>query len=217
MLISNNRTPPLSIAVEGINGSGKTTLINKLKEVLRNEGYEPVDLPYKSMESYKLAITTNNKLDKDKYFRQAFKDAYSQIVPTLTSKNILILDRFLISNLVYRSIDGTEVKGLEELEDNFIKVDTLIYLDCDPKIAFKRIKKRGDDRFNLKYLELKELKQARELFITYFRELGSNDRENIFFLNQRSKFSFFKKYKKFINKVYKNSKGTSKIVPFCYF
>lgn len=216
-------SPPLTIAIEGINGSGKTTLIGKLKEILVKEGIEPVELPYKKTESYKKAISATSDL-KDKLFIEAFKESYKEVFPNLKANNILIMDRFLLSNFVYRTIDGYKLDPKEQYDKLLdlgngekMKVDTFIYLDCNPNLAYKRIIDRGEDRFKNEYLELETLEKARTLFIDYYYKLVEDYKDSMFFLTQTSKFNFFRKYRKFINNVYSNRFKIEKVQPFCYF
>ncbi len=194
---------PLILAIEGINGSGKTTLIKCLKQALKSKGYNPVDLDYRQNKYYK--EITSGRSDNKELFIEAFKDSFMEIRNTLSSKDILIVDRYIISYLVYREIDiggngnnfATDFLKIIAKNKMFIP-DTVVYLDCPTKLAAKRILSRDETRFNSKYLEIETLDKARKLFIECFTKISAMYKStDLIYLNQNNKFWFSKKYLKF--------------------
>ena len=64
------------------------------------------------------------------------------IRPNLERGNIVVVDRYIHSNLAYQFAEGFSLDLIEFLNKDFPPPHLVIYLDCDPKIAIRRIEPR---------------------------------------------------------------------------
>ncbi len=142
----------LLVAVEGIEGSGKTTFSKKLvKEINRRYGklgiqavytYEPTNGQYgrlvkeilqgrrkPSFEAETLLLFVLDRAEHVKNF----------ILPHLERGFIVVVDRYIHSNLAYQMAEGVDINIISFLNKDFPKPHIVFYLDCDVKTALKRI------------------------------------------------------------------------------
>ena len=153
------------IAVEGINGCGKTTLVKNIKDYYgagATNGISTVKFPVnhkRDIEEDAMSEMSVPKMDAyiemEKGYhkeRMAVFDAYQQA----KSAKPLISDRSFISSWVYSRATGMQHADIDALHDIERKKHTLlgvIYIDIDPKIAFRRIEKRGNALHTLEFLQ----------------------------------------------------------------
>ena len=155
----------LFITVEGIDGSGKTTFAKALIDALNNselisEKYfsgvvlnrEPTNGFYGSRVRNMLTgdvKSTNWKWEKALLFvLDRAEDVERFIAPNLNENKIVILDRYIHSQLAYQTAEGLDSTLLVKLNKDFPQPNIVFYLDIDPKLALERIK----DRINKSYL-----------------------------------------------------------------
>jgi dTMP kinase len=143
------------IVFEGIDGSGKTSLIQSIKLDLENRNikvqnfFEPTKyangIKIREFLSGKISLTNEEQID---LFLLDRKDSLTKnILPTLNSGEMILLDRYFYSMAAYQSnekISSSEIIQ-RNISENFILPDLLIYLDIEPKLALERTSKRGNE------------------------------------------------------------------------
>ncbi|MDE1726011.1 MAG: dTMP kinase [Thaumarchaeota archaeon] len=67
-----------------------------------------------------------------------------EINDALLENYIVIMNRYYQSNLVYGTVNGLDMKWLENLDDGLPKEDLVILLDVNPTDSFSRKKERRD-------------------------------------------------------------------------
>ncbi|HKU32381.1 MAG TPA: dTMP kinase [Candidatus Nitrosotalea sp.] len=67
-----------------------------------------------------------------------------EIRDALSENNVVIMNRYYQSNLVYGTVNGLEMKWLQNLDDGMPKEDLVILLDVNPDDSFSRKTQRRD-------------------------------------------------------------------------
>ena len=67
-----------------------------------------------------------------------------EIKEALLENNVVIMNRYYQSNLVYGTVNGLDMKWLENLDDGLPKEDIVILLDVNVTDSFSRKKERRD-------------------------------------------------------------------------
>ena len=67
-----------------------------------------------------------------------------EISDALSENNVVIMNRYYQSNLVYGTVNGLDMKWLQNLDSGLPKEDLVILLDVDPDDSFSRKKERRD-------------------------------------------------------------------------
>ena len=106
------------VIVEGVDGSGKSTLCKKL-----------VDLGYDQ------AIITGGATEFERY--ENLKNSYKY--------SVVVMDRSFITDLVYRSIDCKQRRGMNLYEIMQICDDRVKIIHCTSDTSFKDSIERGED------------------------------------------------------------------------
>jgi len=155
------------ICIEGIDGSGKGTITGLLKDELQKKG---VTVATMSFPQY--TETTYGKLI-GRYLNGEFgKSTHPYLHGTLYSVDrfeskaklaallednqpakVVILDRYVPSNLCYSSMKAKSPEEAQEVAEHFLKLDHLIfgmplpdkiiYLDIDTKLAMENVAKKN--------------------------------------------------------------------------
>ena len=151
------------IAFEGIDGSGKTTQAKKLKEYLESKG-KKVSL-YREPGGTQVGemirkIIIENHLDERTellLFEASRSRLFEEkILKELNEREVIILDRFILSTLAYqgygKGIDINFIESLNEFATKGINADVYILIDVPVEVALKR--KKEKTRFeNKNFLE----------------------------------------------------------------
>ncbi len=163
------------LVIEGLDGSGKSTQLKLIKDFLTNKGkkfkyihFPTMDSPYFGQQIARFLRGEFGKLnDVDPYIvammyagdRFIAKDT---INTWINNKNIVIIDRYVYSNIAYQcaKLKSTEEQQklknwIIDLEYNKYKIpkpDVSIFLDVPEKFTKQKLstKRKGDDRKYLK-------------------------------------------------------------------
>jgi len=151
------------ITVEGGEGSGKTSVLNKVIELLNNDGYtnivtsrEPGGIKIATQIREVLLDKTNTSMDA---LTETFLFAASRrqhivekVLPSLNDGAIFICDRFIDSSYVYQGIAGKvgleRVIEINEIAISGCKPNLTILFDLDPRVGLERINKNKDREVN---------------------------------------------------------------------
>lgn len=168
------------ISLDGNIGSGKSTLGNIIKNIgfINNKKViflsEPVDIwkSIKNSENKDILECFYNDIKKYSFSFQmmAYISRLSQIKNTIKNNpnSIIISERSVFSDknifakMLYDDNQMEEIeytiykKWFDELTEDIIKLNGIIYLKTEPKVSFNRIKKRnrnGENNIPLSYIE----------------------------------------------------------------
>ncbi len=154
------------VVLDGLDGSGKTTQINVLAQKLKNKkisfyviNYPNYDSPAgRLIKHYLNGEISKNLFDVNGFAASIFfaSDHYLDYVTNWKSKfnenELIIANRYVSSNAIHQMVKFPKTKWLEflnwlyDLEFNRLqlpKPNQTIYLDLDPVLSQKLIKKRN--------------------------------------------------------------------------
>ncbi len=179
------------ICIEGTIGVGKSTLIKALKQYCEKKGFETIvldepicpellQLYVSDIKRYALSFQLIILRDRVELFKQALRQD--------SPKKIILLDRGLIGDQAFALMQYENGFFTEEEYNVYKKMNTssfvinesyrVVYLRCEPKVAFERMKKRGQEQYTLEYLtKLHEVHD--ELLEGYTTFDWNSDRESI--------------------------------------
>lgn len=147
------------IALEGIDGSGKSTQLIRLTEALKSRlqsGHlvDSLKFPvYQNSPTGEILAALLSKGLKSKDSRLLFQSLMavnrSEFLAALpydpTSKsNLLLLDRYTLSGLVYGLAQGLGIEWLKSINAFLPEPDMTIYIDIPPDLSFTRRPVRRD-------------------------------------------------------------------------
>lgn len=147
------------IVVEGLEGAGKTTAINTIKNCL-NEIVPKLILtrePGGTRIGEKLRQLIKEKVEGEildprcellLLYAARVQLVEELIQPALNRGDWVLADRFELSSFAYQGFGrGMDIKMISQLSEFCLqkfKPDLIIYLDIDPELGLRRVKKRGE-------------------------------------------------------------------------
>lgn len=164
------------IALEGIDGCGKSLQTRLLVEALRERGHavaafrEPGDSEA-GRELRRIFVEGRDvtpEQELDLFVRDRRVDVRDNIEPALARGEVVVMDRYYLSSVVYQGALGLDPEAILELHRSFApEPDLTILLDIDPETAHERIEaaRGGVDSFE----EREYLERVRAL---YLEQLG---------------------------------------------
>ncbi len=160
------------IVIEGLDGCGGETQTKLLKKYLKKN-----KIPHKIFRSpdYSTQVGKRIKLYLDEKIKLNHEDAFKLFASDtlLTSKQIeketdklVIMDRYITSTISYQSARGFGFeKGIDFAESmDYVKPDTIIYIDIKPETSIKR-KKREKGKLDYHESKLDYLKKVRNFYL----------------------------------------------------
>ncbi len=162
----------LLIALEGVDGSGKTTQARRLVRWLSDRG---LDARYtceptpgglgrilRAMAYRKDADARVEALlfaaDRLVHFRRV-------IEPLLERGVVVVSDRYLHSSLAYQSVTTGDWRWVEEINRFARKPDLGLFLDVDPEVGLRRLRRRRKTKFE----DVGFLRRVRERYLEYVK------------------------------------------------
>lgn len=139
------------IPTDGPDYAGKTTFIAKLKAALEERCLKVVveNHPSENTETGKLIrryiLESRSNREIAELFVKAFRETTERVALDKTV-DVLILDRYSPSTMVYQGDDGVEVVMASKLLQDGPPIDIMVAMDVDYNEALKRAKKRLEEQ-----------------------------------------------------------------------
>lgn len=159
----------LFITIEGPDGSGKSTIVQEIVKRLDKEQIdyivtrEPGGIDISEQIRSIILNPKNKNMDVKTeallYAASRRQHLVEKIIPALNAGKHVICERFVESSLAYqgygRDIGIDEVFSINEFAIDGILPDVTIFLDIEPNVGLRRIKKNRDnlDRLDLESIE----------------------------------------------------------------
>ncbi len=171
------------IVIEGLDGAGLSTQAALLARYFRDKGEdviltkEPTSSPIGNLirsalkHEWKPSPLTLQLLfaaDRENHLK-------NEVEPALRENKIVISDRYILSSLVFGSID-VDQEFLKQINSKFRKPDLTLIIDTPPEVCFERIT-RNRDNIEL-FEEEKRLEKVRENYLAL-----KNHFKNTFIIN----------------------------------
>jgi len=159
------------IVFEGLDGSGITTQSTLLRNYLIEKGKDTLltKEPTDGLIGGIIKSALRKEWCTDPYTLQMLFAAdrshhlESEIEPALKKGRAVICDRYILSSLVYGSLQ-VSLEGLKQLNTNFLKPNLTIFVDTQPKICVERMRKA---RHHIELFEEEhKLEQIRKMYIS---------------------------------------------------
>lgn len=140
------------IVIEGSDKAGKATQTQLLADRLAKEGFSVKTMAfpdYSTKIGEEIKAFLHNKKDYPIEVRHMLLSANrwenkAAIEAMLKANNIVILNRYYQSNLVYGLASGLKLEWLQSLDAGLPKEDLVIVLDVSPEVSIKRMQRKGD-------------------------------------------------------------------------
>jgi dTMP kinase len=162
------------LALEGIDGSGKSTLGRRLAEALRAQGYtvslfrEPGDSEF-GAELRRIFVEGRDVTPEEEmklFLEDRRLDVRDNIGPALERGEVVIMDRYYLSSVVYQGALGLDPAMILAANLEIApEPDLTVVFDLDPAVALRRIRAaRGDANT---FEDASYLTSVRELYRRY--------------------------------------------------
>jgi dTMP kinase len=142
------------LALEGLDGAGKTTLAAGLKKSLVQKGYDPICLKEPTSGQYGQKIREITRLGRPEslspedelalFINDRAYDVENNINPALEGGKVVIIDRYIVSNLAYQGALGLPLDLILKANQDFPWPDLTLVLTIVPSEGLDRVRKRGD-------------------------------------------------------------------------
>jgi dTMP kinase len=177
------------VVIEGSDKAGKGTQTRLLKEYLEKKGPRVAMLAFPFYNTWigkEIRAFLHGERDYPIQVRHMLLSANrwemkSQIEKMLTENDVVILNRYYQSNLVYGQASGLKLEWLQSLDDGLPREDIVIVLDVEPEVTVQRMSSKGDI-FEMNDDMLRNVSRIyRELARKYGWHLvnGNRDREDV--------------------------------------
>jgi dTMP kinase len=179
-------------ALEGMDASGKATQSRLLKDYCESKVFQnrigggafnrvdvfdfphytsPVGMLIKGVLTGELDTASWNKADKALMLQSLFLsnrfEHYVRLMQYVGSLDLLILDRYVVSGLVYGSADGLDLEYLTQIHKALPVPDLYIYIDIPQEESVKRRPERRDEYEKREGFMAKVRSRYLELFRSY--------------------------------------------------
>ena len=167
------------ITVEGGDGSGKGEAVRILQELARSYSFPIVHLTHEPRRHSQIgalamdAVKTGDKTPLEEaglFAADRIDHSHTWIRPRLARGELVISDRNVHSSLIYQGVIGElGIEKVAAMNSGAMVPDLVIWIDCDPEVAMKRISRgtlRMDSKGKGEYFETLDIQtQIRQGFM----------------------------------------------------
>ncbi|MFQ5431056.1 MAG: dTMP kinase, partial [Nitrospinota bacterium] len=161
------------IVLEGLDGSGKSTQAKLLVQNLIKHGHdavymkEPTDgewgqkireIALKGREN----VTPGEELDY--FIKDREEDAEQNILPAIESGKVVVMDRYIYSNIAYQGALGIDIELIKNKNRCFPKPDIVFFLEASPEKGIGRINDKRTGGANVGYEKIEYLQKVDEIY-----------------------------------------------------
>jgi len=140
------------IVIEGSDKAGKATQTQMLKEALERKGLSAATLAfpvYDTKIGEEIRAFLHDEREYPIQVRHMLLSANrwekkGEIERMLKENDVVILNRYYQSNLVYGLASGLNIEWLKALDEGLPKEDIVIVLDVAPEVSIQRMSDKGD-------------------------------------------------------------------------
>ena len=161
------------IVVEGIDKSGKSTQGKMLVDFLNSKGHESVfcsEPTYENPVGLLIRDWLNGKVEIESgetvtmlYTADRYEDLKTRALPALESGKNVVMDRYVLSTIVYQSVlYGVPVEWIKELNKFAKNPDLTIFIDIPAEESIKRAGKSAD-----RHEKLEKMQKVREGYLNF--------------------------------------------------
>lgn len=140
------------IVIEGNDKAGKATQTELLKNALEKNGLSVSAMAFPVYDSpigKEIKAFLDGKREYPVQVRHMLLSANrwekkTEIEKMLEGNQVVILNRYYQSNLIYGIASGLEMEWLQMLDEGLPKEDVVIVLDVGPEVSIQRMPSKGD-------------------------------------------------------------------------
>lgn len=146
------------ICVEGLDGCGKTTQTKLLVKTLRRRGCDAFYTAEPSRGKIGRFIKrhclhgekrVSSVIEALLFAADRFEHVEDVIVPAIRKGKIVVSDRYVYSSLAYQGAAGLDLEWIETVNKHAVRPDLAIFVDVEPEVVVKRLKRRKSVMENL--------------------------------------------------------------------
>ena len=136
--------PGLLVAFEGIDNAGKTTQVQHVADWVKSRGWNTLisqEMRTGIGQCFRAEFEAGKLSPRVKallFAADRYQRLETEIIPALEQGAVVLADRWSLSALVYRTIEGQGVALAEFVNKDVIPPDITFLLDIDPDLAYHR-------------------------------------------------------------------------------
>ena len=142
MQITTRQSTAQFIAVEGLDGSGKSTLVRDLARRLGATSMTTPSPPVRAVREAVIAGLSGSPVARQAFYLATLAHASDTIAPMLRAGSGVVLDRYLLSTMVYAVQRGEHLRW-RELEESLLPAHVTVFLDVPLAVRRARLEARG--------------------------------------------------------------------------
>lgn len=140
------------VVIEGSDKAGKATQTKMLKEALQKRNMKTRSLAFPAYDT-KIGEEIRAFLHGERGYPIQVRhmllsanrwEKKAEIEKMLKQNDVVILNRYYQSNLVYGLSSGLKLEWLQALDEGLPKEDVVIVLDVAPEVSIERMESKGD-------------------------------------------------------------------------
>ena len=156
----------LFVCIEGLDGCGKTTqarlLVRRLKRI-HDAVYTAEPSRGETGRFIKRHCLHTEKrgsvvVEALLFAADRLEHVRNEVLPALNKGRIVVSDRYLYSSLAYQGAAGLDLEWIEKINEHAITPDLALFIDVDPNIVIRRLKRKKSVMENLEtQLKVREI------------------------------------------------------------
>jgi dTMP kinase len=165
------------IVIEGLDGSGKTTQAKLLAANLK-KSHGAVYTAEPSQGAIGKFIRNGILYGETRlpttveallFAADRIEHIQNEVTPTLEKGRLVVSDRYIYSSLAYQGSAGLSLDWIQTINQHSMKPDLAIFIDVDPEVVLKRLKRRKSIMENLETQI-----RVREVYLKYVENCSLN-------------------------------------------